>query len=643
MKFAAPILIILALANCAPAQLPGAGVGMVYAYPSDQDGLLATKTTMQASAGWTNTRVKAFFVRTLWNVVEPSAGVYYWDYIDAAQVKADTLHRKWILQIVAGTNSPSWIYSAPYNATAWSYQADSSNPPNFNTQPLMWETAFQNVWLGFVDTVCARYGADPYLIAINLQGFGRSAESFFVALEDAGGTNHGTTGVGDLADADARAVAYGITGYSGSPYGGHAALKGWEDAAKTITARYATDLPGKFFTEISGNPVNDAANHGPDTIADFSLWASTNYPTRYGYENDGLSLGSAPGDFGYNEILRLSGTTLCGWQFNLNPSTAADFQNQIIIGASAAGARYIEASPGNCDNAGAGWPDAMDLGNRMMLGSGVRVLGNISTRLNVETGDDVLIGGFIITGTQPKDVIVRAIGPSLTVNGVPLAGRLLNPTLALNGPNGLIASNDNWQDDPVQAAQIIATGIPPTDNLESAIVATLPASPTGIGYTAVMSGVNNTTGIGLVEAYDLDRTVDSTLANISTRGLVQTGDNVMIGGLIALGTGSQKVLVRAIGPSLANAVPPVADALADPVLELYDSNGMLLAMNDNWQDDPVQAAEIIATGIPPTDNLESAIVATLPASSTGIGYTAIVQGANGTTGVALVEFYALAP
>ena len=271
------------------------------------------------------------------------------------------------------------------------------------------------------------------------------------------------------------------------------------------------------------------------------------------------------------------------------------------------------------------------------------VLGNISTRLNVGTGDNVLIGGFIVTGTQPKEVIVRAIGPSLTVNGVPLAGRLLNPTLALNGPNGLIASNDNWQDDPVQAAEIIATGIPPTDNLESAIVATLPASPTGIGYTAVMSGVNNTTGIGLVEAYDLDRTVDSTLANISTRGLVQTGDNVMIGGLIALGTGSQKVLVRAIGPSLANAVPPVANVLADPVLELYDSNGTLLAMNDNWQDDPVQAAEIIATGIPPTNDKESAIVATLPASLTGIGYTAIVRGANETTGVALVEFYALAP
>jgi plastocyanin len=262
------------------------------------------------------------------------------------------------------------------------------------------------------------------------------------------------------------------------------------------------------------------------------------------------------------------------------------------------------------------------------------VLGNISTRLDVETGDNVLIGGFIVTGTQPKKVIVRAIGPSLNVNGVPVPGRLGNPTLDLDGPGGLIASNDDWRS--TQEAEIIASTVPPTSDLESAIVATLPASATGIGYTAVMRGVNNTTGIGLVEAFDLDRTVDSKLANISTRGFVQTGDNVMIGGVIVLGTGSQKVIVRAIGPSL-----PVTGPLADPVLELHDSNGLLLAMNDNWRD--TQEAEIIATTVPPTNDLESAIVATLLASATGVGYTAIVSGANGTTGVALVEVFALAP
>ncbi len=251
-------------------------------------------------------------------------------------------------------------------------------------------------------------------------------------------------------------------------------------------------------------------------------------------------------------------------------------------------------------------------------------LANISTRLLVETGDNVLIGGFIIIGTQPKKVIVRAIGPSL-----PLAGKLADPVLELHGPAGFATlTNDNWRSD--QEAEIIATGIPPTNDLESAIVATLPAN--GAGYTAIVRGVNNGTGIGLVEAYDLDNTVDSKLANISTRGLVQTGDNVLIAGTIIQGPTSQQVLVRAIGPSL-----DLPGKLADPTLELHDGNGALIAANDNWRSD--QEAAIIATGIPPTNDLESAIVETLPAN--GASYTAIVRGVNGTTGVALVEIYAL--
>ena len=249
------------------------------------------------------------------------------------------------------------------------------------------------------------------------------------------------------------------------------------------------------------------------------------------------------------------------------------------------------------------------------------VLANISTRLRVETSDNVLIGGFIITGTQPKRVIVRAIGPSL-----PLPGALADPVLELHDSSGgLIASNDNWRSD--HEAEIIATGIPPTNDLESAIVATLPANSSA--YTAIVRGVNNGTGIGLVEAYDLDRTVDSKLANISTRGLVQTDDNVLIAGTIVLGQTSQNVIVRAIGPSL-----NLPGELADPTLELRDGNGGLIRSNDNWRSD--QEAEIIATGIPPTNDLESAIVATLPAS--GASYTAIVRGVNGTTGVAVVEF-----
>jgi CSLREA domain-containing protein len=251
-------------------------------------------------------------------------------------------------------------------------------------------------------------------------------------------------------------------------------------------------------------------------------------------------------------------------------------------------------------------------------------LANISTRLLVETGDNVLIGGFIITGTQPKKVIVRGIGPSLS-----LTGTLADPILELHGPGAFATiTNDNWRSD--QEAAIIATGIPPTNDLESAIVANLPAKNSA--YTAIVRGANNGTGIGLVEAYDLDRTVDSKLANISTRGLVQTGNNVLIAGTIVLGQASQRVLIRAIGPSL-----NLAGELADPTLELRDQNGGVIRSNDNWRSD--QEAEVIATGIPPANDLESAIVAMLPAG--GASYTAIVSGVNGTTGVAIVEVYAI--
>jgi len=235
-----------------------------------------------------------------------------------------------------------------------------------------------------------------------------------------------------------------------------------------------------------------------------------------------------------------------------------------------------------------------------------------------------LIGGFIITGTQQKRVIVRAIGPSLS--GI-FPDALADPILELHDSSGsLIMSNDNWRDN--QEAEIIATGIPPTNDLESAIVATLSANSSA--YTAIVRGAADGTGIGVVEAYDLNQAVDSKLANISTRGFVQTGDDVLIGGIIVLGQSPLRVIVRAIGPSL-----PVPGVLADPTLELHDGNGALIVANDNWRD--TQEAEIIATGIPPTNDLESAIVQNLSPGN----YTAIVRGSGGATGVAVVEAYAL--
>lgn len=246
----------------------------------------------------------------------------------------------------------------------------------------------------------------------------------------------------------------------------------------------------------------------------------------------------------------------------------------------------------------------------------------------METGDKVLIGGFIVTGAQAKKVLLRGLGPSLANSGI--ANALANPTLELRGGSGeLIASNDDWRSD--QESEIIATGIPPINDLESAIVATLPAHSSA--YTAVVGGVDNGTGIGVVEVYDLDQTVDSRLANISTRGFINHDDNVMIAGAIIVGVHPARILLRAIGPSLTNL--GVSNALGDPTLELHDGNGALMASNDNWRDE--QEAEINATGIPPSNDLESAIVRDLAPGS----YTAIVRGTNDTVGVAVVEAYNL--
>ena len=193
--------------------------------------------------------------------------------------------------------------------------------------------------------------------------------------------------------------------------------------------------------------------------------------------------------------------------------------------------------------------------------------------------------------------------------------------------------NDNWMD-ALNKQEIIDSTVPPTDDLESAILMTLPANNSA--YTAIVRGVNNTTGIALVEAYDLDQPAASQLANISTRGFVEAGSNVMIGGFIlGNGTGTTNVLIRAIGPSLATANPPVAGALADPTLELHDENGVLIQSNDNWKD--TQQCDLEATGIPPQNDLESAMVVTIPTGA----YTAIVAGKNGGTGVGLVELYRL--
>ena len=254
---------------------------------------------------------------------------------------------------------------------------------------------------------------------------------------------------------------------------------------------------------------------------------------------------------------------------------------------------------------------------------------NLSTRMRAETGENIGIGGFVITGTAPKHVIIRAIGPSLTHFGFTSSEVLDDPTLELHGSSAFgTIKNDNWRD--TQEAQIKADGLPPADDLESAIDATLPPGD----YTALVAGKGNSSGIALVEVYDLDPAANSKLANLSTRALTGTGGNVVIAGFVLeANDGSDRIIVRGLGPSLASI--GVGNTLADPTLELRDSNGTLIRANGDWQDDPAQGAQVIAAGLAPSNSKESAIADTLPPGL----YTAILAGLNNGTGIGLVEIY----
>lgn len=255
---------------------------------------------------------------------------------------------------------------------------------------------------------------------------------------------------------------------------------------------------------------------------------------------------------------------------------------------------------------------------------------NISTRARVGTGDDAMIGGFIMRGETPKRILIRALGPTLSENNV--SGSLPNPQLDLYDRAGvLIASNNDWSDANKQA--IVDTGIPPKYATESAILVTLPSSNDGTAYTAIVRGLSDTTGVGLVEVYDLDAGPGSTLLNISTRARVGTTGNVaLIGGFLVGGTDAKRILIRAIGPSL----PGVSGTLEDPTVQLVNSNGTEIDVNNDWATDD-KAAEIAASGIAPTNPKESAMLNTLAAGA----YTAIVRSNTGASGVASVEAYQL--
>jgi hypothetical protein len=269
-------------------------------------------------------------------------------------------------------------------------------------------------------------------------------------------------------------------------------------------------------------------------------------------------------------------------------------------------------------------------GLQATLASDPSLLSNISTRGFVETGDNVMIGGIIISGSGPKKVLLRVLGPTMGQPPFNVPNAMANPKLDLFHESNIVASNDNWGDAANHEA-ISDTGLAPGNALEPAILINLdPGS-----YTAVARSVNNSPGNALFEAYDLDNAAGSKFANISTRGFVQTGDNLMIAGLIVRGSGGKDVLIRALGPTIGRPPFNVPNALPNPFLDLRDANGTQIMSNDDWKS--TQRMQIEATGLAPPDDVESAIAITL----TPAGYTAIVTGVNNSVGNAVVEVYGL--
>ena len=294
------------------------------------------------------------------------------------------------------------------------------------------------------------------------------------------------------------------------------------------------------------------------------------------------------------------------------------------LGAARSGDTATLLPNGNVLVAGPG--TSAELYHTLASGSGPNIT-NFSARASVQTGQGVAIAGFTVTGTVSKQVVVRGLGPSLTQSGV--SGVLADPTLQLvDGSGKTIFINDNWKE--TQPAGIQATGLAPSNDAESAIrIALQPGN-----YTAILSGKNNTTGVGLVEVYDIETGVSAALTNASTRGFVGTDENVMIAGFIASGgNGSTQVVVRGLGPTLTQF--GVSGALADPALTLVDGNGNIVRSNNNWKD--TQQAEIQATGKAPPNDLEAAILATVAPGN----YTVILSGNGGGTGIGLVDVYKL--
>jgi hypothetical protein len=547
---------------------------------------------------WTNAAIEGQRLQIHWTDIQPtSATEYDWTIIDTQLALAQASHKQLGISLSLLSEPPAWLTSMSGVTT---YQLTGKTGESVPIV-LPWNPTVQAKLKTFITQLCLRY--DGLVDYIGMGGMGcYSAETYFPPPEDIGL---------DMTLEDEIAA--------------------WTGSSIALIDTYAANLKSTPFVIAMNRPFNRA--DGSDVLNELVNHGLL-YGSHFGLMNWGLSArSSADTSFlPWALVAQYSATNPAGFQL-LCPAAGRDDQTlggtleEALNSGIALGAQWLEVYPADTNDPAnaAVLKDASARMNPPPTSSLAATFLNVSTRVNVLTGDHVMIGGFIITGTGSKSVVLRALGPSLTQQGT--RGALPDPALEVYDSTGtLIAENDNWTS-PLPP-NVVASGLTPSNHAESLIAVTLAPG----NYTAVLRGANGGTGVGLCELYDIGSGA-SKVRNISTRGVVGTDDEVMIAGFILGGAANGKVLIRALGPSLLEA--GVTGTLADPVLEVHDAQGSLIDSNDNWR--TTQSQQIVASGLPPTNDKEAAIVATLEPGN----YTAVVRGANSTTGVALVEVYAL--
>ena len=575
---------------------------------------LAASGQVASNNALANPDVVGMSIRQDWAALEPSEGNFDWSYLDSEVARAAAAGKVVLLRIRTQSGKPAWVTTAIQNAGGTFFTFNDEGVTV--TIPVFWNPTYLAKKKAMIAALGAHFTANPTIRVVAASFANAISEDWNVphAAEDipnwfaAGYTTDKLLDAGkQIIDATMAAfpnqyVTLAIAGNGHFPGGPDLNLDPTATyAAATAIATARASWPGRLIVQINSVSNHNPAAPGTSDSAWNTLWNSRPNVA-------GQMVASCYGDSTY----RVNGGV---------PGDPATTLASCLIRSVTYGLNYLEVYQKDVLSL----PATITYGNQLLGTAGAPSV-NISTRGEVGSGDDVLVGGLVVSGTETKRLILRALGPSLAINSATTL--LADPILELHKPDGSVVTNDNWRD--TQEEEIINTELAPADNLESAIVATLDPG----AYTAIVRGKNGGTGVALVEAYDLDQTASSHLGNISTRGLVGTYNKVMIGGFILDGSAEKStIVVRGLGPTLTDLA--VANALSNPALELHDVQGALIDTNDDWKDS--QQAEIEASGLAPAHDEESAILEVLP----GGAYTAILRDSNGGAGVGLIEVYNL--